>query len=48
MFKRLNRETTETGQRDWQFKRNKVLGGVKDSKGNFPVQVDNLAMKVEK
>ena len=48
MLKRHNRGTTETGERDWQSKRNKVLGSVKNSMGDFPVQVDNLAIKVKK
>ena len=48
MLKRLNRGTTETGQRDWQLKRDKALGGVKNSMGDFSIQVDNLAIKVKK
>ena len=35
MLKRLYRETTETGQTDWQSKRNRALGGVKNYMGNF-------------
>ena len=48
MLERLNRGTTETRQRDWQSKGDKALGGVKNSMGDFPVQVDNLAIKIEK
>ena len=48
MLKGLDRGTTETGQRDWQSKRDEALGGVKNSMGYLPVQVDNLAIKIEK
>ena len=48
MLKGLDRRTTKTGQRDWQSKRDKALGGVKNSMGDLPVQVDNLAIKIEK
>ena len=47
MFKGLDRRTTKTGQGDWQSKGYKTLSSVKDTVGDFPVQVNNLAVHVK-
>jgi len=48
MFQRLNRRSTKTWQRNWQSKGKKAQRSVKNTMGDFPTEINSLAVKIEK